>query len=245
MRLRRIHAEGRIRLGRLKQGSEALVRPAGGALRPSSKGEETRNALLDAAERLFGSKGYAGASLRDIAIDAEVRFGLVHYHFGNKGNLFKAAIDRNHPALMALISDSLSDATAKSAPLPLNLEQTVGAFLRPFLTVSVTPDHPLRHYIYMTSHMMSSYRVAELKPILGQLSSVTDLIEGRLKELLPHLTEADLLAGLYLIEAALIFMVQDPGFLDDLTKGHHAAGKIDQLVAPAIRFFSAGLRGIA
>lgn len=49
-----------------------------------------RARLLAAAMRLFGSKGYAGTSVRDILKAAEVTAPALYYHFGNKEGLFLA-----------------------------------------------------------------------------------------------------------------------------------------------------------
>lgn len=51
-----------------------------------------RGLLLDSARRLFAAKGYAGASTREIALDAGVNETLIFRHFGNKEGLFTAAV---------------------------------------------------------------------------------------------------------------------------------------------------------
>lgn len=211
------------------------------AKRNSLKGAETRKAILDASEILFSRHGYQGAALRDIATRAGVRQSLVHYHFGNKHDIFNAVVDRKLGALVAVIAQSFSDADA-AAPAQLDLEQTVSAFVLPFLTIATTPGHDLRDYVIMTSHLMSSYRMPELRPVLHKLGAVSALFEERVRVLTPDTEASDILAGIYLIEAALIFMVQDPGFLDDLTRDHHSVGALDDMARPAVRFFSAGLR---
>ena len=50
--------------------------------------EATRNSILDAAEALFVSKGFAAASLSDIARRAAVTKSLIHHHFGSKEALW-------------------------------------------------------------------------------------------------------------------------------------------------------------
>jgi AcrR family transcriptional regulator len=52
----------------------------------------TRQALLDAASRMFAEHGYEGASLRAIARDAGVDPGMVRHFFGNKNALFLATL---------------------------------------------------------------------------------------------------------------------------------------------------------
>lgn len=54
----------------------------------------TRNALLDAAESVFGRVGVAGASLQQVAAAAGVTRGAVYWHFRDKADLFNAMMDR-------------------------------------------------------------------------------------------------------------------------------------------------------
>lgn len=50
--------------------------------------DRTRRALLTAARRRFGTLGYAGTSLDDIAADARVTKGALYHHFPGKRQLF-------------------------------------------------------------------------------------------------------------------------------------------------------------
>ncbi|MFD1712638.1 TetR family transcriptional regulator [Ottowia sp. GY511] len=54
----------------------------------------TRDALLDAAERVFGRRGVARTSLAEIAEDAGLTRGAVYWHFKDKADLFTAMMDR-------------------------------------------------------------------------------------------------------------------------------------------------------
>lgn len=51
---------------------------------------ETRRRILSTAERLFAEHGYDGVSLRRIARQAGAHLALIHYHFGNKADLYRA-----------------------------------------------------------------------------------------------------------------------------------------------------------
>lgn len=50
--------------------------------------------LLDAGEEVFSSKGFDGASVRDITALAEANLGAITYHFGSKAGLYEAVIAR-------------------------------------------------------------------------------------------------------------------------------------------------------
>ena len=65
-------------------------------LRPaaSRRGDTTRLAILNAAERCFGEAGFDGVSLRTITEVAGVDLALANYHFGSKDNLLREVIAR-------------------------------------------------------------------------------------------------------------------------------------------------------
>ena len=48
---------------------------------------DTKQKILDAAEKLIAEQGYAATSLRQIIADAGVNLAAVHYHFGSKDEL--------------------------------------------------------------------------------------------------------------------------------------------------------------
>lgn len=55
-----------------------------------SDGIEARNRLLDAALVLFGEKGFAKTSTREIALAAQVNVASISYYFGDKAGLYRA-----------------------------------------------------------------------------------------------------------------------------------------------------------
>lgn len=52
--------------------------------------EGTALALIDAATELFGQKGFAGTSTRELAAKAGVNIASIAYHFGSKNGLRRA-----------------------------------------------------------------------------------------------------------------------------------------------------------
>jgi AcrR family transcriptional regulator len=64
--------------------------------KPNARGEQSRQAILDTAERHFGEFGYRGASTAAIANDAQISDpGLLH-HFGSKDGLLMALLNRRY-----------------------------------------------------------------------------------------------------------------------------------------------------
>src|SRR5207237_4793311 len=55
-----------------------------GARLVTTKAEETRERILDAALRLFRKRGFDQTTMRDIAAEAEVATGAAYYYFSSK-----------------------------------------------------------------------------------------------------------------------------------------------------------------
>lgn len=64
------------------------------ARRTKQEAQQTRHALLDAAEAVFEQRGVAGTSLQEVAEAAGVTRGAVYWHFRDKADLYNAMMDR-------------------------------------------------------------------------------------------------------------------------------------------------------
>ena len=65
----------------------------------------TREALLDAAERVFEQRGVTRSTLADIAAAAGVTRGALYWHFEGKGELFNAMMERVTLPLQSELAD--------------------------------------------------------------------------------------------------------------------------------------------
>jgi AcrR family transcriptional regulator len=57
------------------------------------RGEETRARIVAAAMKLFGERGFEGASTRDIAAAAGVNAPALQYYFDNKEGVYRACLE--------------------------------------------------------------------------------------------------------------------------------------------------------
>jgi AcrR family transcriptional regulator len=62
-----------------------------------SKGERTRQSILEAAYDLFLTQGYAATSMRQIASQAGLALGGIYNHFSSKEAIFSELIFERHP----------------------------------------------------------------------------------------------------------------------------------------------------
>ena len=85
-----------------------------------TKGERTRERLLDQAESLFAEKGYAATNLREIARQSGMHVPGLYFYFENKDELYKAVLKRALQPIQDALDNVLSgDADTLLEELPV------------------------------------------------------------------------------------------------------------------------------
>ena len=92
---------------------------------------ETRDKILDTAERLFGEYGYAATSLRQIIAAAGVNLAAIHYHFGSKEELLDDLVKRKVAPVNAERMALLDRYETEAGDRPVPLDKLLNAFLQP------------------------------------------------------------------------------------------------------------------
>lgn len=76
--------------------------------RKARDAHDSRRRILDAAEKEFAAKGFAGARLDAVAKGARLKPGLIHFHFGDKQGLYAAVLERAFAALDVQVQQLLA-----------------------------------------------------------------------------------------------------------------------------------------
>ena len=82
---------------------------------------QTRQKLLDSATRVFAKKGFAAATIEEIAARAGFTRGAFYANFADKGDVFMTILERHTEAAMRAIRDAV-DAAPDSKKLAAVLE---------------------------------------------------------------------------------------------------------------------------
>ncbi|MBS0355961.1 MAG: TetR family transcriptional regulator [Proteobacteria bacterium] len=97
---------------------------------------DTRERILDAAERLFMANGYEGTSMRQITSGAGVNLAAVNYHFGSKESLMQEVFRRRLDWLNDERMRILDALERESAGKPLKPSQIVDGFFGTLLRLA-------------------------------------------------------------------------------------------------------------
>ncbi|HSD56596.1 MAG TPA: TetR/AcrR family transcriptional regulator [Methanotrichaceae archaeon] len=109
--------------------------------------EQRCNYILDAAEKLFFSKGYDNVSMDDIASEIGLNKATLYLYFKNKESLFFAVVLRGARILNALIKERI-----KKCKTGMEILDSIG--ITYFEFVDTYPDYS-RAYLYFRSDRFS------------------------------------------------------------------------------------------
>lgn len=102
--------------------------------RPAYDSAETREMLMNTAEKLFADLGVEGVSIRSINAAAGLAPAAVYYHFYSKDRLLEAVLLRRGEAVLQRISELLKLLEASNKPPTVrNLVETIAVPYRELL----------------------------------------------------------------------------------------------------------------
>ncbi|MFQ5697213.1 MAG: TetR/AcrR family transcriptional regulator [Myxococcota bacterium] len=94
---------------------------------------DTKDRILDAAGPLLAERGFEGTSLRAVTSRAGVNLAAVHYHFGSKLELLRAAVERDLAPVNQERLRRLSQLERNAAPGAPSVEDILRAMVVPGL----------------------------------------------------------------------------------------------------------------
>jgi AcrR family transcriptional regulator len=93
----------------------------------------TKEKILDTAERLIASQGFAATSLRQIISEAQVNLAAVHYHFGSKEELLDQLVLRKVTRVNEERGALLDRFECEAGGGPVSVEKILTAFFQPMI----------------------------------------------------------------------------------------------------------------
>jgi AcrR family transcriptional regulator len=163
-----------------------------------TEGRQTRQAILDAALKLFAENGYYGTSLRDIATAVGVRESALYNYFPRKEALFEALIVADHEykaeRLAPILEAPVGDVRETLERLALVALESYGA---------PRQDQLFRMVMADGMRLAREGRINLLERMSSGLAHVRELMqrlvrEGRLRNVEPHLLVMEFVGPLLL-----------------------------------------------
>ena len=152
---------------------------------------DTKEQILDVAERLFADRGFHATPLRDITSEAGANLASVNYHFGSKEALLEAVLERRLRPVNARrleLLDAIEVAAGTGAP---NAQEVIRAFLSPPFQkrqeLGASGDNFLRLLGRIHSETNEQFRAT----FFQQFNEVFRRFGQALQRALPHLDASD------------------------------------------------------
>lgn len=116
---------------------------------------DTKDRILDTAERLFADQGFAATSLRQITAEAQVNLAAVNYHFKSKEALLSAVIERRLGPINKRRLELLDEMEARSVNGELDPNEAVRAFMLPAFEAKVAKGDQFTHFPRLMARVMA------------------------------------------------------------------------------------------
>jgi AcrR family transcriptional regulator len=195
---------------------------------------DTKTRILDAAEKLFGSKGFESTSLRDITTEADVNLAAVNYHFQSKDSLVDAIVARRIEPVNAARLRMLEEAGPNAS-----VEQILSAFLAPVFRMQLGAALPLLGRILSNPEMFIE-RVFQ-----KHLSHISQRFFEELSRALPDLPAVEITWRLHFMVGVMTHTLLWGQIFPRLTGGLCDITDRQALLERAVTFLAAGFRAPA
>lgn len=199
----------------------------------------TKDRILDTAERCFAQHGFEATSLRMITAEAGVNLAAVNYHFQSKEALLHAVIARRIDPVNERRLAMLDAIEAESGDSLLPVDRVVDALLRPVIEMMRGPG---REFSPMMSRLLTESSELTEKVFQKHLGHVSVRFVRALQKALPHLPLQELYWRLLFTMGAVSHTIGGAKMVRFLSNGQCDPFDIDATVARLETFLLAGLQ---
>ncbi len=198
----------------------------------------SRERVLQAAEQLFASHGYAGTSLRAIMAQAQVDTGAIHYHFRNKLGLLRALFEQR----VAPINDEREaqfDGIDDPAEPP-ELEAVLRAFIAPALRAAYSPEQAPFNRITALCSVDPEPQVRAV--VFEAYDAAARRFARLLRAATPWLGDTDFQWRLECMYGSMMYIRSDNGRVSHLLDARHRRDQVEHVIDELVAFTAAGFR---
>ena len=197
----------------------------------------TADKILDAAEQLFASHGFAATSLRSITSKAGVNLAAVNYHFGSKEALIQAMFARLLDPLVSKFPQML--AALQGSEDTVDLEGILHV-----LVDQMTADG--RHLALSMKLVALAFSQGQerLKAYLQErCAEVLQACRQLLIKACPDLPMADVFWRVYFMLGSVLFTCCGAGTLQAIAASDYGVNdELEDIIRKMVPFMAAGLR---
>ena len=207
---------------------------------------DTRERILDAAERLFMVHGFDGASMRQITGEAAVNLAAVNYHFGSKEALmqevFRRRLDWLNEERMRVLNEMEEAAGGK----PLKPSQIVDGFFGTLLRLAEDKRRGGIVFLRLLGRTLTDPSDFIRTFLADEYGEVMDRYKDALFKALPDVPRAEIVWRFHFMLGATSYAIAGTDALrlvaDWEIEAVDTVDRLDRMVPRLMSFLLGGLR---
>jgi len=205
-------------------------------------GDQARERILDAAEKLFALQGYHGTSMREIATEAGMRVALVTHHFQSKELLLARVVERRAIHLNATRIEGLDMARREVRGEAIPIRVIAQAFVWPFLERWSNGGAGWKYYVELIARLANS---TQREVITQYFDAVARLYLDELEKTLVGRDRTGIYYGFNFMVGMMLTVVSQPDRVHNLSFGKISANDAKAVCRMMVDFIEYGFRSIS
>jgi AcrR family transcriptional regulator len=207
---------------------------------------DTRERILDAAERLFMAHGYDGTSMRQITGEAGVNLAAVNYHFGSKESLIQEVFRRRLDWLNEERMRVLDRLEAEAGGQPVKPSLIVDAFFGTLLRMAEDEARGGMTFLRLLGRTLTEPSEFIRAFLAHEYKVVMDRFKEALFRALPEVPKAEIVWRFHFMLGATSYAIAGTDALRLVTdwqiEEEDSVDRLDRLVPRLMSFLIGGLR---
>lgn len=203
---------------------------------------DTKNKILNAAEKLFAQKGFEATSLREITTEAGVNLAAIGYHFKSKEGLLGEVYLRHIVPLNKERLRLLDEAEAKAGDKPPPLEEVLRAMVEPILRFARASSQGTELFMRLYGRMYTEQSDFLKNFFTEHFQEVIHRFMKALQRVLPHLGMTEFMWRTRFVVGALLHTMYDPFEKGSVHGIKYEEISIESVIEQLVNFMAAGLK---
>lgn len=207
---------------------------------------DTRERILDAAERLFMAHGYEGTSMRQITGEAAVNLAAVNYHFGSKESLMQEVFRRRLDWLNEERLRVLNEMEQAAGDNPLKPSQIVDGFFGTLLRMADDEARGGVTFLRLLGRTLTDPSEFIRTFLANEYTGVMERYKAALFKALPDVPKAEIVWRFHFMLGATSYAIAGTDALRVVTdwqiEPSDSFDRTDRLVPRLMSFLLGGLR---
>lgn len=204
----------------------------------------TSTTILDVAEKLFATHGFAATSLRRVITEAGVNLAAVHYHFGSKEALIGAVLARRIEPLNEERLQLLADLKARrGSPLKTrDLPAVIEALVGPALRMRTSRKRDGEHLLRLAGRVITDPNPKIQRLFMSNFTRVAREFMAAIAEIRPELSPTELHWRCHFMIGAMSHTLCERGSLEVFCEGQREPDDPEEVITRLVAFVCGGFK---